>query len=62
MLIRQTDNLKNFNFMPCVKKPLVVHAGDYLIKGVDGEYYICSKSIFEKTYNFEVGGSKCTKK
>lgn len=25
--------------------------GDYLIKGVEGEYYTCKASIFEKTYN-----------
>lgn len=24
--------------------------GDYLIKGVQGEFYICEKSIFESTY------------
>lgn len=24
--------------------------GDYLIKGVHGEYYFCEKSIFEETY------------
>ena len=24
--------------------------GDYIIKGIEGEYYICEKSIFEKTY------------
>ena len=23
---------------------------DYVIKGIDGEFYICEKSIFEKTY------------
>lgn len=27
--------------------------GDYLIKGVDGECYICDKEIFEKTYDWE---------
>jgi hypothetical protein len=27
-------------------------AGDYLIKGIDGELYICDKDIFEKTYDF----------
>ena len=27
-------------------------AGDYLMKGVDGELYICDKDIFEKTYDF----------
>ena len=25
--------------------------GDYLMKGVDGELYICDKEIFEKTYD-----------
>lgn len=24
--------------------------GDYVIKGIKGEFYICEKSIFEKTY------------
>ena len=24
--------------------------GDYIIKGVDGEYYPCKPSVFEKTY------------
>lgn len=27
-------------------------AGDYLVKGVDGELYINDKDIFEKTYIF----------
>ena len=27
-------------------------AGDYLMRGVDGELYICDKEIFEKTYDF----------
>lgn len=26
--------------------------GDYLMRGVEGELYICDKSIFEKTYDF----------
>lgn len=26
--------------------------GDYIIKGIDGENYICDKEIFEKTYDF----------
>lgn len=25
--------------------------GDYLIKGVKGEFYFCEKSIFEQTYD-----------
>ena len=26
-------------------------AGDYLMKGIDGELYICDRVIFEKTYD-----------
>ena len=34
-------------------------AGDYLIKGVDGELYINDKDIFEKTYLFKLGDTYC---
>jgi hypothetical protein len=27
-------------------------AGDYLMRGIDGELYICDGPIFEKTYDF----------
>lgn len=27
--------------------------GDYLMRGVDGELYVCAKDIFEKTYDME---------
>ncbi len=27
-------------------------AGDYLMRGIKGELYICDKEIFEKSYNF----------
>jgi hypothetical protein len=29
-------------------------AGDYLMRGVDGELYICDRAIFEKTYDFHL--------
>ena len=29
--------------------------GDYLMKGVDGELYICDRAIFEKTYDWAEG-------
>ncbi len=29
---------------------LVVTVGDYIIKGVSGEFYPCKSDIFEKTY------------
>lgn len=27
-------------------------AGDYLMRGIDSELYICDKEIFEKTYDW----------
>lgn len=30
-------------------------AGDYLMRGIDGELYICDSAIFEKTYDFVSG-------
>ena len=26
--------------------------GDYLMKGIDGELYICDRTIFEKSYDW----------
>ena len=31
-----------------------VTKGDYIIKGVNGEFYPCKPDIFEKTYELEV--------
>ena len=28
-------------------------SGDYLMQGIDNELYICDKSIFERTYDWE---------
>lgn len=30
---------------------MVANAGDYIIKGVNGEFYPCKPDIFEKTYD-----------
>ena len=27
-------------------------SGDYLMKGIDGEMYICDRSIFERSYDW----------
>lgn len=35
-------------------------AGDYLMKGIDGELYICDKSIFERTYDWITPAPKVT--
>jgi hypothetical protein len=47
------------------KRRLIASAGDYIVRGVEGEFYPCPPSIFEKTYDRIVerchpsqGGSK----
>ena len=30
---------------------MTVSRGDYIVKGVDGEFYPCKPDIFEKTYD-----------
>jgi hypothetical protein len=30
---------------------LVASCGDYIIRGVDGEYYSCSEGVFNRTYD-----------
>lgn len=36
--------------LPGFKGPLIVKEGDWIIKGVDGEFYPCPAHVFEKTY------------
>lgn len=33
---------------------MISEEGDYIIKGVEGEFYSCKKDIFEKTYEAEI--------
>ena len=35
--------------------PLRIDVGDWIIKGVNGEYYPCKPDIFEKTYEAVAG-------
>lgn len=34
-------------------------AGDYIIKGVKGEFYPCKPDIFEQTYDIDCGATPC---
>lgn len=41
------------NGLPCIKTLegiMEISDGDYIIKGVNGEFYPCKPDIFEKTY------------
>lgn len=61
--IQSFSDIKNFVKDDCVitKKPplLIIHTlegdmvaspGDYIVKGVDNEFYPCKPKIFEQTY------------
>lgn len=54
IVIHNFDRLFTFNPAWCEIKTLegrmVAMAGDYIIKGVNGEIYPCKADIFEKTY------------
>lgn len=60
------DNLNLFNFqkdllnirpeepfgiIQTLEGPHIVRSGDWIIKGVNGEFYACKPDIFEKTYD-----------
>ena len=36
--------------IPTLEGNMVANSGDYIIKGVQGEFYPCKPSIFELTY------------
>lgn len=58
------DDILFFNYDPMVNHfcaahiktlegPLFVSQGDYIIKGIEGEFYPCKPDIFDKTYTLE---------
>ena len=38
--------------IPTLEGNMVANTGDFIIKGVNGEFYPCKPDIFEKTYEF----------
>ena len=36
--------------IPTLEGTMTVSLGDYIIRGVNGEYYPCKPDIFQKTY------------
>ncbi|MGX7393993.1 hypothetical protein [Carnobacterium mobile] len=45
------DPNKNQYFIQTLEGNMYVSLGDYIIKGVNGEFYPCKPDIFEKTYD-----------
>lgn len=47
------DNDVNLSLMPVIKTlegDMLISKDDYVIKGVQGEFYLCKPDIFEETY------------
>lgn len=36
--------------IPTLEGEMGANAGDYIVRGVEGEFYTCRQDIFEKTY------------
>ncbi|AYD39449.1 hypothetical protein D4Z93_02400 [Clostridium fermenticellae] len=47
----EKDGKKHF-IIPTLEGPMRATEGDYIIKGIGGEFYACKPDIFEKTYEF----------
>ena len=37
--------------IPTLEGVMVANTGDFIIKGIEGEFYPCKPDIFHKTYN-----------
>ena len=44
------DEKFNKFYIKTLEGNMYITNGDYIIRGVDGEYYPCKEGIFEKTY------------
>ena len=44
------NNFDTYLIIPTLEGNMEASIGDYIIKGVNGEFYPCKPDIFEKTY------------
>jgi len=49
------DNTLNYPNIVTLEGTMGVSVGDFIIKGVQGEFYPCKPDIFEQTYEKEAG-------
>jgi hypothetical protein len=45
--------------IPTPEGEMIAHVGDWIIRGVKGEYYPCKPDIFEATYEFVSEDEPC---
>ena len=48
-----SSDLDMFLIIPTLEGPMRADRGDYIIRGVNGEFYPCKPDIFAKTYEEE---------
>ena len=48
-------SVDNKNYVGTLEGEMEASKGDYIIKGVNGEFYPCKPDIFEKTYELVEG-------
>lgn len=51
LLVKRADNFEASIQIMTLEGVMTARQGDYIIKGVAGEYYPCAAAIFEKTYD-----------
>ncbi|ATH60216.1 hypothetical protein [Staphylococcus nepalensis] len=49
-LVFENDTLQKHLYVNTLEGDMLVNAGDYIIKGNNGEVYPCKPDIFHKTY------------
>ena len=50
LLVSRGENTQPFIQIMTLEGIMTARLGDYIIKGVHGEFYPCAPAIFEKTY------------
>lgn len=55
MTTERCINGKSYCYIDTLEGKMKATEGDFIIKGVNGEFYPCKPNIFEKTYEAVVG-------
>lgn len=50
LLVKRADNFEASIQIMTLEGVMTARKGDYIIKGVAGEFYPCAPTIFDKTY------------
>jgi hypothetical protein len=55
LLVERGDNFEKYIQIVTLDGIMTARSGDYIIKGVNGEFYPCSAEVFGKTYEVVKG-------